>query len=280
MVLAITLPIWGEVDTELLMAEVGLFVSGLSCMTGMWIERDRERPVRYTVMVSVLIGLATAVSMYQAISQAEDAAKQQADMAAMLAKIDKLMQASNVQLPGLQDLMKNELAAQSRDNPKVIQQIAQRVSDEGGDPARMLSDYLPASDVQQLKRVGDLNVQPTDVPRRSEPAGTLAASTHEPATPAAGGPRAQTPPDSGLVAGPVTVDAGALADAGPVGTVDAGATVPIDAGAPVVIVDAGPPVVTVAAAPPPTRTAAAPAEARKRARDPYDEAESERKHRH
>ena len=49
MVLAITLPYLGDVDNDLLMAEVGLFVAGLSAIVGMWVERDMERPVRNTI---------------------------------------------------------------------------------------------------------------------------------------------------------------------------------------------------------------------------------------
>ncbi len=282
------LPSLADFDADLIMSEVGLFVSGLSAIVGMWVERDAERPMRWSVLISMLIFLATLVSMHGAYSQAQEQAKQEASMAALLQKIDKLMQTSDVQVPGLSDLVKNEITTASRSNPGIIQKMAQRVADEGGNPSDVLGDYLPASDMRALQQSGDLQV-------RSRPPQKRAASKPEAAPPPRRAPPPPPPPAVEATAAVAPVPAAVAITAAPVPSpVDAGSPVVIDAGSPPKV-DAGmapapapapppePPVQPPPPpAPPPLVTVATPARAKPAPRerpDPYDEAERELKKR-
>jgi hypothetical protein len=87
--------------------------------------------------------------------------KLEADMARMLATLDRLATSGAADgNPELKEMLKNEMNAQARANPGVVKKVAQRVSDEGGDPASVLGNYLPASEVSGMARSGKLAVAP------------------------------------------------------------------------------------------------------------------------
>lgn len=158
------------VNLDVMITEVGIFVAGFAAVLGIWLERDHSKPPRYAWWLSVLIVLATFVGMFQTLADAKEGAKLEADMARMLATLDKIAQNSDVEIPELNEFVKNEVSAQARANPDVVKKVAQRVADEGGDPAEMLGSYLPPSEVESVARKGALTLKAPKV-KAPPPAG-------------------------------------------------------------------------------------------------------------
>ena len=150
---------FSDVDFDLLITLTALLVGGLTGIVGMWVERDPDRGTRVFIALATLCLLTTIVSMYQAIGEARDAAKQEEAMANMLQKLDTIMQTAGVEVPAINELVKSELASASRENPNLVKKVAQRVSDSGGNPASVLGSYLPADEVKRIQRSGNLSVK-------------------------------------------------------------------------------------------------------------------------
>jgi len=147
------------VDMDVIITEVGIFVAGFAAVLGIWLERDRSKPPRYAWWLSLLIMLCTFVGMFQTLADAKGGEEIKQDMARMLATLDKIAQNSDVEIPELNEFVKSEVSAQARAHPDVVKKVAQRVADEGGDPAEMLSSYLPPSEVENVGRKGGLRTK-------------------------------------------------------------------------------------------------------------------------
>jgi hypothetical protein len=147
-------------NLEIIITLVGLTVAGTAAILGIWMERDRNKPPRYAYALSVLILMATFVSMFQTYQDAKQSEKIEADMARMLQMLDKIATTSEVEIPELNEFVKTEVATQSRANPAVVQKMAQRMADEGDDPTEALGSYLPAADVEKMQRKGELKLKP------------------------------------------------------------------------------------------------------------------------
>ena len=80
------------VNLDVMITEVGIFVAGFAAVLGIWLERDHSKPPRYAWWLSILIVLATFVGMFQTLADAKEGAKLEADMARMLATLDKIAQ--------------------------------------------------------------------------------------------------------------------------------------------------------------------------------------------
>jgi len=166
----------------LLVVLIGIAVAGLAAVVAIWVERDRARPRKFAWALSVLILLATGVTILQSILQdkqekldkaADEAEKEKlrGDMERMMQTLDKI--ASESGDPRLQQFLSTEIEAQSRANPEVVQKLAQRYADEGENPAQKLAKHLPKSEVQKMARSGSIKTEPTAVkiePKRGEPA--------------------------------------------------------------------------------------------------------------
>lgn len=139
----------------LMFTVAGLTVAALSSVVGIWVQRDENKPPRWAIMLSLLIVLASGVGMAQAWLDNQQAEKMEADMARMLATLDKLV-SSGAASPELAEILKTEMKAQARSSPGVMRKVAQRVADDGGDPAAVLGNYISAADVQTLSRDGDI----------------------------------------------------------------------------------------------------------------------------
>jgi hypothetical protein len=150
---------FADVDLDLLITLTALLVGGLTGIIGMWVERDPDRGTRVFMALATLCLLTTIVSMYQAVGEARDAAKQEEAMANMLQKLDTIMQTAGVEVPAINELVKGELASASRENPNLVKKVAQRVADSGGNPASVLGSYLPADEVKRIQRSGTLVVK-------------------------------------------------------------------------------------------------------------------------
>lgn len=149
-------------DEGLFISEVGLLLTAVSAVVGIWIDRDTERPLRYSVWLTLLVVLATGVGVFQSYTGYLDQEKLKGDIARILQKVDKIANQGNADVPALNEVLKNEVSEQTRDNPDVMAAIAQRVADEGGDPKAVLGAYLTEQDVQHLADKGKLKTAPGD----------------------------------------------------------------------------------------------------------------------
>lgn len=153
------------VSLDVMITEVGILVAGFAAVLGIWLERDHSKPPRYAWWLSLLIVLCTFVGMFQTLADAKEGAKLEADMARMLATLDRIAQNSEVEIPELNEFVKNEVSAQARANPDVVKKLAQNVADSGGDPAEVLGSYLPPAALQQVARKGGLTTKSPKVAR-------------------------------------------------------------------------------------------------------------------
>lgn len=138
-------------------ALIALIVAGLASVLGIWMERDPTRPPRWAIGLSVLIIMATVVSIFQSVEDAKGAAKMEDDMARMLQTLDKLSSES----PELTAYLSKEMEAQSRSNPDVINKVAARVVAEGGNANEMLARHLPAGELKPV--AGEKSAAPAGV---------------------------------------------------------------------------------------------------------------------
>jgi hypothetical protein len=166
-----------------------VLVAGLAAVVGLWMERDPNRPPRWAWSLTFLILITTIVTIvtsyndklegdaaeaaaskrYEDIKRRaellqdgnerlEEAAgeskdreeKMGDDIARMLVKLNAM--ASTSTDPAVQELVKAEMAAQSRGNEAVVGKIAQQVKDSGGDPDTVLAAVLPEEELQRVKR--------------------------------------------------------------------------------------------------------------------------------
>jgi hypothetical protein len=155
-------------DTELLVTFTAVFVAGLAAILGIWMERDQKKPPRYAWALSALILLATFVSLMQSYIDKKEQDVIKDDMARLLTTMDRL--ASESDDPALLELVKSELNAQTRNDPSMVERVAQRVSDEGRDPTEVLAKHLDAAEVEKVTRKGSIKAKATDKVATAEPA--------------------------------------------------------------------------------------------------------------
>ncbi len=236
------------VNVGLLVTLMAVFVAGLAAVLGIWMERDKTKPPRYAWALSALIVLATFVSLMQSYLDQREQDQLKEDMARLLATMDKLAQDSDD--PALKELVKSELTAQSRQNPEVIDKVAQRVSDEGRDVGEVLGRNLDAAEAEKVARKSSVKPKATEKVEKAEEKpkkeeakveeakqGTAAPGRHVPVIPSAAPPGARAPGQiDAATAARMNMAAGAQPDAaaGAPGTQAAPAPVPapIDAKAP------------------------------------------------
>lgn len=150
------------VDTGLFISETALAITALAALVGIWVDRDPERPLRYSVWLTVLAVLATAVGMFQTYDDHLSEEKLNGDIARVVQKVDKIAHQSDADVPALNEVLKNEVAEQQKKNPKVVGYIAQRVADEGGNPQEVFETYLDQNDVKAIVAAGRLKTAPVD----------------------------------------------------------------------------------------------------------------------
>jgi hypothetical protein len=175
---------WG-----LLLTIGAVVIAGLAAVVGLWMERDPNRPPRWAWSLTILILITTIVTVVTAYNdklegdaaeaaaakryedikrraellqdgneRLEEAAgeskdreeKMGDDIARMLVKLNAMASASTD--PAVKELVKAEMAAQSRGNEAVVGKIAQQVKDSGGDPDTVLAAVLPEEELQRVKR--------------------------------------------------------------------------------------------------------------------------------
>lgn len=172
-----------SLDTELVVTATAVIVAGMAAILGIWMERDAKKPPRYAWALSALILLATMVSLMQSVLDKREQDEIKEDMARLLATMDKIASESND--PALMDLVKTEINAQSRDNPDVVEKVAERVVADGRDAQEMLGKHLDAADAEKASRKATNKVrepkpkETDDAPAEKEGKQALAAPSKD-----------------------------------------------------------------------------------------------------
>ncbi|MCB9777645.1 MAG: hypothetical protein H6742_03695 [Alphaproteobacteria bacterium] len=73
---------------------LALSIGGVSAVLGLWVGRDKSRPVSFAVLMTVLILSAVGVGVVQSVLDAEDAIKKQADLDRMVETVTEIAIAS------------------------------------------------------------------------------------------------------------------------------------------------------------------------------------------
>ena len=146
-------------DLDILLTVTSIAVAGITSVVGIWIERDPTRTKTLAYVLSGLIVMASFVSVIQSYVDEQAKQKMEADLARMLVMLNQIAAEDEGGSGELQALISSELNAQSRNNPNIINKVAQRISDNGGDPSQTLSSYLPKAEVESLSRRGKLTVK-------------------------------------------------------------------------------------------------------------------------
>jgi hypothetical protein len=153
-------------ELDIVLTVTSIAVAGVTSVVGIWIERDPSRAKTLAFILSGLIVMASFVSITQSYMDERDKQKMEADLARMLVMLNQIAGQQDGESGELQALLKSELSTQSRNNPNVIHKVAQRISDNGGDPGKTLRGYLPKAEVDSLSRRGTLKVIKTVTPKR------------------------------------------------------------------------------------------------------------------
>lgn len=146
-------------ELDIILTVTSIAVAAITSVVGIWIERDPSRTKTIAYILSSLIVMASFVSIAQSYMDERAKQKMEGDLARMLVMLNQMADKAGGESSELQALIKSELNTQSRNNPSVIKRVAQRISDNGGDPSRTLGAYLPPADVESLSRRGALKVK-------------------------------------------------------------------------------------------------------------------------
>jgi hypothetical protein len=122
-------------DIGLIVGFAGILVAGLAGVLGVWMERDREAPPRWAFVFSGLIAFAVLVEMGHAVAQASEDAETAEAMAEVLDQLAEL--ADKGDNPALEQFVGAELAAASRNNPRMMKRLEGRMKARGKDPSQL-----------------------------------------------------------------------------------------------------------------------------------------------
>lgn len=138
-------------STSVVVSMAGLVVAGLSAMLGIWIDRDRSRSVMLATFLSILVLLATVVSLADSYLNGLRSAKLEEDLARILERIEEMSLAKND--ADLKKFINREVNAQRRAHPKVLRRLVRRLKARGSDPKKVLERYLPPGDLEGIKGI-------------------------------------------------------------------------------------------------------------------------------
>lgn len=139
-------------DLGLLLSCIGLVVTALSAVLGIWIDRDASKPRRWAFLLSLLVLMAAFGSMGEVMAEARESARLEAEMARILEKLDQLAAESND--PALQEFVTQEVQAQQRANPRVVDRMARRYEARGKDSRKELGRHLEPADLDKVRGSG------------------------------------------------------------------------------------------------------------------------------
>jgi hypothetical protein len=85
---------------------IALLLGGFSAVLGIWVDRDKSRPVVFAFSMSVLISSAIGVGIFQSILDAEGAIQAKEDLRRMLSMVEEIARKSGD--PKLIEMLKSE----------------------------------------------------------------------------------------------------------------------------------------------------------------------------
>jgi hypothetical protein len=85
---------------------IALLIGGVSAVLGIWVDRDKRRPVIFATVMSTLITIACVVGVAQGYLDEEKAIQQRADLKRMLKMVDEI--ARNTNDPALARILEDE----------------------------------------------------------------------------------------------------------------------------------------------------------------------------
>ena len=119
-------------DIGILVSFAGIVVAALAGVLGVWMERDRGAPARWAWVFSGFIFVAMTIEMVHSIAAEADEGQTNEAMARVLEQLSDL--AASGDNPALAQFVGAELAAQARNNPKVMKRLERKIAAKGGDP--------------------------------------------------------------------------------------------------------------------------------------------------
>jgi hypothetical protein len=148
-------------DLGLIVTFAGVIVATIAGVLGVWMERDRSAPPKWAWVFSGLIIVAMFIEMGHSSAAAAEGAAVDEKMANVLEQLATISAKSDN--PALNSFVGSELAAQARNNPEVMEKVADKVAAKGGDPkalaakakaARRTAAGLPAKRPAGMARPG------------------------------------------------------------------------------------------------------------------------------
>lgn len=73
---------------------IALSIGGISALLGLWIGRDKERPLGFAVAMTALVASAVLVGIVQSVLDAEKSLQKEADLARMIETVSEIAVAS------------------------------------------------------------------------------------------------------------------------------------------------------------------------------------------
>lgn len=107
-------------STGLITSMAALIIGGFSAVLGIWVDRDKSRPVVFAVVMSILITTAIGVGATQSYLDAIDAIQQKEDLDRMLNMVGELASSSGDEsLAALVKAEGGEVVMQAAEEPPV-----------------------------------------------------------------------------------------------------------------------------------------------------------------
>jgi type II secretory pathway component PulJ len=83
-------PAWELASTSV----IALSIGGISALLGLWIGRDKDRPIGFALAMTALVASAVLVGIVQSILDAEKSLQKEADLARMIDTVAEIAVAS------------------------------------------------------------------------------------------------------------------------------------------------------------------------------------------
>ena len=117
-------------DAGLITGICALLIAGFAAVLGIWVDRDRDRPIIFAMAMSVLIITAVFVGIAQAYLDTEEILAREEDLARMLEMVAAI--AASTGDTELAEFLDEEMETQADRNPQVTKRIETRSSARGG----------------------------------------------------------------------------------------------------------------------------------------------------
>ena len=119
-------------DAGLITGICALLIAGFAAVLGIWVDRDKKRPIIFAMAMSVLIITAVFVGIAQAYLDTEETLAREDDLARMLEMVAAI--AASTGDTELAEFLDEEMETQADRNPQVTKRIETRSSARSGGP--------------------------------------------------------------------------------------------------------------------------------------------------